>query len=211
MNLLEKFLNLPIEKQNIIIDAALTCFGTNGYKKASVSDIATVAGISKAMIFHYFGTKKALYLYSIEICGRAFMNEVNEKFDTNVTDFFDKVMLATDIEISILKKHPAILTFLNSIYFETDPDVKADVQTILTSSEGESFRQKLVFENMDASKFKDGVDPKLVLKMLTWMGYGYMNTSPLRTETDLDIVYKDFENCINMLKSNLYKEEYCRP
>lgn len=211
MILLEKFLSLPAEKQNIVIDAALTCFGTNGYKKASVSDIATEAGISKAMIFHYFGTKKALYLYLIEVCGCTFMNEVNEKFDTNVTDFFDKVMLATDIKISMLKKHPAILSFLNSIYFETDPDVKADVQALLKSDEVESFRQKLMFENMDVSKFKDEVDPKLVLKMLTRMGYGYMNTFPLRTEMDLDAVYKDFESCTHMLKNNLYKEEYPRP
>ncbi|HEX3038051.1 MAG TPA: TetR/AcrR family transcriptional regulator [Oscillospiraceae bacterium] len=207
---MEKFLNLPIEKQNVIIDAAFTCFGTNGYKKASINDIATASGISKAMVFHYFGTKKALYLYSIEVCGSTIMNEVNARFDAGVTDFFDKIMLATDIEMSMLKKHPAILSFLNSIYFETDSDVKADVQGLLISNEGESFRQKLVFENMDASKFKDGVDPKLVLKMLTWMGYGYMNTSTLKTETDLDAFYKEFKNCVQMLKNNFYKEEYLR-
>ncbi len=55
---MEKFLNLPIEKQNDIIDAGLIAFGTNGYKKASISDIAKAAGISKSMIFHYFRTKK---------------------------------------------------------------------------------------------------------------------------------------------------------
>lgn len=208
MILLEKFLSLPNEKQNTIIDAALSTFGTNGYKKTSVSDIAAAAGISKAMVFHYFGTKKALYLYLLEVCGRTFMTEVSEKFDPNVTDFFDRIMLATDIEIAMMKKHPAILSFINSAYFEADPEVKADLQAVFTSAEGEGFRQKLVLEGMDASKFRDGVDPKLVMKMLTWIGYGYMNTSPLKTETDLDTVYREFEDCINMLKKNLYKAEY---
>lgn len=37
---MERFLSLPLEKQNTIIDAALRTFGASGYKKASVSDIA---------------------------------------------------------------------------------------------------------------------------------------------------------------------------
>lgn len=56
---MEKFLSLPMEKRNLIIDAALKSFGLHGYKKASISDIASSAGISKAMMFHYFGTKKS--------------------------------------------------------------------------------------------------------------------------------------------------------
>jgi len=63
----------------MITDAALKSFGTNGYKKSSISDIATGAGISKAMIFHYFGTKKALYLYLMDLCGNMLMNEMNAK------------------------------------------------------------------------------------------------------------------------------------
>ena len=54
VSFLEKFLSLPIDKQDIIVNAALTCFGINGYKKTSISDIAAAAGISKALIFHYF-------------------------------------------------------------------------------------------------------------------------------------------------------------
>lgn len=206
--MLKKFFSLPVEKQNTIIDAALSAFGTNGYKKTAVSDIAAAAGISKAMVFHYFGSKKALYLYLFEVCGRTLMNEFNEKFDRSVTDFFDKIMLATDIKTSVMKKHPAILSYLNSAYFETDAEVREDLQAIFTSEEGEKFRQELVFDGMDASKFKDGVDPKLVMKMLTGFAYGYMNLSPLKTEIDFDALYQDFKDCVHMLKNNLYKKEY---
>lgn len=206
--MLEKFLSLPKEKQNTIIDAALSLFGTNGYKKTSVSDIAAEAGISKAMVFHYFENKKTLYLYLFEVCSQTVINAVSEKFDRSLTDFFDKILLATNIKISVMKKHPAILAYLNSAYFETDPEVRADLQTIFTSEEWEKFRQGLVFEGLDTSKFKDGVDPALVMKMLTGFAYGYMNMSPIKTETDLDTVYKDFEDCVHMLKNNLYKEKY---
>lgn len=208
---MEKFLSLPPEKQKVIVDAALAAFGSGGYKKTSVNDIAVAAGISKAMVFHYFGTKKALYLYLTEVCGRTLIQEENEKLDKSVTDFFDRILLATDIKVSMMRKHPAILSFLNSAYFETDAEVKGERQAFFTSDEGENFRQRLVLDGVDASKFKEGVDPKLVLKMLTWMGYGYMNASPMKTQIDLDAVCQEFEACVHMLRSNLYKEEYRRP
>lgn len=205
---MEKFLSLLPEKQKAIVDAALAAFGTGGYKKTAINDIAVAAGVSKALVFHYFGTKKALYLYLMEVCGRTLIQEENEKLDKSVTDFFDRILLAADIKISMMRKHPAILFFLNSAYFETDAEVRGDLQAFFTSDEGENFRQRLVFDGMDASKFKEGVDPKLVLKMLTWIGYGYMNASPLKAHTDLDAIYKEFEACVHLLKNNLYKEEY---
>lgn len=203
---MEKFLSLPLEKQNTIIDAALICFGTNGYKKASVSDIATAAGISKAMVFHYFGTKKALYLYLIDLCGNTLMNEVNSKFDASVTDFFDRIKLAADIEISVMKQHPGIISFISSVFYEIDEEVKTDIKAILPK--GEDFRSKFVLTGMDASKFKDEVDPKLVLKMLTWVSEGYMSELPSVASFDIEVMSKVFEECLNLLKNNFYKEEY---
>lgn len=204
---MENFLSLPLEKQNIIIDAALTCFGTNGYKKTSVSDIAAAAGISKALVFHYFGTKKALYLYLIDLCTHIIMNELNEKFDNAVTDFFARIKLATNIEISVMKKHPAILSFLDSVYFENDDEVKADIKAILENSESESLRSKIAFEGMDTSKFKDNIDPKLVMKILALLTDGYLSKMP-KTEIDLDALDEEFDEYINLFKRNFYKKKY---
>lgn len=202
---MEKFFNLPEEKQKMVIDAALKAFGTNGYKKTSVSDIAAAAGISKAMIFHYFGTKKALYLYLIELCGTIIMKEIEEKFDYTVTDFFHRIMLSSNIKIAVMKKHPAILVFLTNIYFENDEEVKADIKAII--AKGEGFRNKIAFEGMDYSKFKDDVDPKLVMKMLLWLSDGYMNQISNKTEVDYDVFFKEFEECVDLLKKNFYKED----
>lgn len=203
---MEKFLNLPAEKQKTIIDAALKSFGTNGYKKTSVSDIATAAGISKAMVFHYFGTKKALYLYLIDLCGSVIMKEIDEKFDYTVTDFFERIKLSSNIKISIIKKHPGMSDFLTSMYFETDEEVKEDIKAILTKSE--AFRRKISFDGMDYSRFKEGVDPNLVLKMLLWLTDGYMNQLSNKTDIDYEDFFKEFEECMNLLRNNFYREEY---
>lgn len=203
---MEKFFNLPEYKQKTIIDAALKSFGSNGYKKTSVSDIAAAAGISKAMVFHYFGTKKALYLYLIDLCGNIIMKEVDEKFDYTVTDFFERIKLSSNIEISVMKKHPAIPSFLTSMYFENDEEVKEDIKAIL--AKGEGFRNKIAFDGMDYSRFKEGIDPKLVMKMLGWLTDGYMNQLSSKTEVDYEVFFKEFEECMDLLRNNFYKEEY---
>jgi TetR/AcrR family transcriptional regulator len=203
---LEKFLRLPEEKQKIIIDAALKVFGTNGYKKSSISDIAVAAGISKAMIFHYFGTKKALYLYLIDLCGNIIIKEVNEKFDYAITDFFDRIRISSNIELSVMKKHSAIPAFLTSMYFENDEEVKEDIKAILANGEGS--RNKIAFDGMDTSKFKDKVDPRLVMKMLTWLTDGYVRQLSSKAEIDYDVLFGEFDELLNLLKNNFYKEEY---
>ena len=203
---MEKFLNLSKEKQNTIIDAALKTFGTNGYKKTSISDIAATAGISKAMVFHYFGTKKALYLYLINLCGTIMINEVNEKFDNNVTDFFDRIKMSSNIEISAMKRHAAIPSFLTSAYFENDEEVKEDLKAIFASSE--DFRNKIAFDGMDTSKFKEGIDLRLLMKMLLWMAEGYTKEMSNKEEINFDNMLEEFNKCLDMLKNNFYREEY---
>lgn len=206
---MESFFRLPIEKQNIIIDAALKSFGTNGYKKSSISDIAIGAGISKAMIFHYFGTKKTLYLYLMDLCANVIMNAFDEKFDDTVTDYFDRILLSTNIKISAMKKHPQILSFLMSMYFEIDEEVKENIKVNL--KKGEDFRSKITVGNIDESKFKDGIDPKFVMKMFGWLTEGYISQLSNKFGLGSEALYEEFNEfnkCIDLFKNNFYEKEH---
>lgn len=50
------------EGARAILAAAEQLFARKGYDAVSISAIAQAAGVSKANVFHHFGTKKALYL-----------------------------------------------------------------------------------------------------------------------------------------------------
>ncbi len=201
---MERFLCLPIEKQNQIVDAALSLFGSVGYKKASVADIAEAAGISKAMVFYYFGSKKALYLYLCDFSGKLLKDEIDKGLDKNITDFFDKIKQATEIKMSVLKKFPGILSFLTSMYFETHKEVAEDIKRVV--KEGETFSAAFVFGNAATHKFKDDVDPQLVLQILTYYSEGYI--SKAGKETNFEKLMKDFYKCMELMRKNFYKEEY---
>ena len=50
----DKFYRLSEEKQQRIINAGFEVFAQNSYRKSPVGEIASVAGISKSLLFHYF-------------------------------------------------------------------------------------------------------------------------------------------------------------
>ena len=50
------------EREQQILVAAISEFATRGYARASMVDIARQAGISKPLVYQYFGSKDGLYL-----------------------------------------------------------------------------------------------------------------------------------------------------
>ncbi|MEM5780278.1 MAG: TetR/AcrR family transcriptional regulator, partial [Lawsonibacter sp.] len=59
----ENFIGLKQEKRDVIINAALTEFAAKGYDLASTNGMVKAAGISKGALFHYFASKKDLFLF----------------------------------------------------------------------------------------------------------------------------------------------------
>jgi AcrR family transcriptional regulator len=54
------------DRRAAILDAALEVFSRRGYNGASIDEIATAAGISKALIYEHFPSKKDLHVSLLE-------------------------------------------------------------------------------------------------------------------------------------------------
>src|SRR3954464_11114589 len=54
------------DRRAAILDAALAVFSGRGYHAASIDEIAGVAGISKALIYEHFPSKKDLHASLLE-------------------------------------------------------------------------------------------------------------------------------------------------
>lgn len=159
------------------------------------------------MVFYYFGSKKSMYLYLVNLCRNIIIDKINKNLDNSVTDFFDRIKLATEIKISAIRKHPAIFSFMTSVFYETDIEVEADIKKFMAGNQ--SVREDFVLKQTDASKFKDGIDPALVLKFLVWASEGFASGLPIEAAIDeIDVFIKDFYKCLDFMKNNFYKEEY---
>ena len=202
---LDNFLNDRAEKQDHIINAAMNIFGKNGYKKASVADIAEEAGIAKGMINYYFGSKKNLYISLVQIGGKIMAEEMQKRYDPNIVDFFDNLKMMIGIKIEIMKEHPALLCFLSSVYKETGEEVVNETKEFLSS--GFNTREKMIFEGIDVSRFKDDVDPKLINKFLVWVAEGFTNSMQNELSFDqIDEFTEELYKCLDLMKKYFYKE-----
>lgn len=200
---METFLALTEERQKEILDGAMRIFGKLGYKKASTGDIAKEVGVSKGMIFRYFGSKRGMYLYLVHFAGELAERTMKMGFDPSVGDFFDRVVLLAERKLSLLRCHPALFGFLSSAYFERDGEVAEELKKLF--SHGEAFRNQNILNDADMGKFKESVNPRLVLEILVKMAEGYSGAAE---KEDLDGLMKEFYDCISMMKEHFYKEEY---
>jgi len=57
------------DREQQILDAAVAGFGERGYAHASMAAIARSAGISKPLVYEYFGSKEGLYLACLRRAG----------------------------------------------------------------------------------------------------------------------------------------------
>jgi len=158
------------------------------------------------MIFHYFGTKKNMYLYILEFIKNVIVAEIKDTAIDAECDFFDRIRLASGVKVAVLKKYPSALSFIKSFYFETDEEVVDDIKIRL--SQGFAFSSSFALKEIDLKKFKSKVDLDVVLKMLHIYSEGFMGKSQYQPDLDIDEMTAEFYQCLDMLRQNLYKEEY---
>ena len=65
-------------REDLIIDAARTVFGSKTYDKVSMQEIANAAGIAKSSIYTYFKTQEALFVESAYRDTKRFINELED-------------------------------------------------------------------------------------------------------------------------------------
>ncbi|MBE6906446.1 MAG: TetR/AcrR family transcriptional regulator [Ruminococcaceae bacterium] len=202
---MERFKELPKEKQLPMIDAALKCFGKYGYKKASMKDIAQNSGVSKPMLFHYFGTKKELYRFLTEYARNVMLDGYKRDEIDSYDDFFERLIVASEMKMGILEKYPHLSQFIVSMFKETDSEV-AEI-TNLMMPDAQKFSYNLVVKDGDMKKFKKGVDINMLMRLIFLMAEGYAYEVS-GGNSDFSNVSEELKNMMRMLKNNLYREEY---
>jgi AcrR family transcriptional regulator len=63
-------------RERLILDVAGQVFARGGYHSASMDEIAELAGVSKPMIYAYFGSKEGLYVAYVDRTGRELVDRL---------------------------------------------------------------------------------------------------------------------------------------
>ena len=191
---------LSKEKRNTILNAAFACFGKDGYRKTAMSEIASVANVSKASLFHYFGTKKNLFLYLF----RFSCNEILAKSDCGTVDFFESVEISIRLKMSVIDEYPSMFDFLSSLVYETDTSILAELHTTHGGVINEWIAR--LTDDVDWNRFSPEIDKEEAFNLVTWISDGYAKT--YMGKKNREMMVSELKKYLDLIKKATYKEEY---
>ena len=196
-------------------------FAEHGYAKASVDEIIKEAEISKGSLFYYFQSKKNFYLYLYEYSG----NQLEKLVDTpgpdgrplymQYTDFFERLKAIQLLKMEHSLVYPHMSNYMKRAVFDTAPVIREKISEINNKYTKE--RAMLFFQGLDYSKFKEGVDPMMVIQLLTWtsegcanqvMQRGLLSDEAMKPEPDFNEVTQLYFAYVELFRKNFYRDEY---
>lgn len=204
-----KSLNIDSEKEDRIIRAATRVFAESGYEKASTNAIVKEAKISKGILFHYFNSKKELYVSLYEYLSDLFTEKIYEKLDWNEHDIFVTIRSVTLIKFELFSVYPDLINFLTSAFSEEAHEVKDEIEKYKTRMVESSFAT--LFSNIDTSKFKEGIDVNKSIQVIYWTFEGMANQQQQKAksrsvaEINQEEVLAEIDAYIELLKISFYK------
>ena len=203
-----KIMTMDKEKRDRIISVALKEF-SKGYSVANMDNLAADAGISKGLIFHYFGSKKGFYLYLLKYCA-AVMDEEYSKVLIKDKDFLENIRVVSKLAMEMTFLYPDVYNFIGKAVFSISQVFPEGLPKDLPNSNQKLLEKILAIS--DKSLFRDDIDSEKAQRVAIWTLRGFSD-SLLRYGSDIkeyqkhyeDVIMKEFEEYMEILRRILYK------
>ncbi len=113
------FRQLPPDKQERVLDAALSEFADQGYQAASLNRLVAQAGIAKGSLYQYFPNKEGIFRHLFQFA----LNRVQRtltavKEETLEAGFFERLEKSLLAGVAFLREHPRIFGLYLKIQFD---------------------------------------------------------------------------------------------
>jgi AcrR family transcriptional regulator len=99
------------ERRVLILESALQIFAQRGYDGAKVADIASAAGVTKAVVYDHFSSKRDIHVELIRSETARVMEAASGAFEA-ATGEFAKLRAVTDALFAYAEKRPFVRLFL---------------------------------------------------------------------------------------------------
>ena len=202
-NLLKK---VDVEKRDRIINSAMKEFSINTFQKASTNVIVEDAGISKGLLFHYFGSKDNLYKYLEYFSIKIITEKIVDEMDWEQKDIFLRLKEVSMIKFKIFLKYPYLADF-SLIAFQ---DKTAEEIMNINPDFPLELYSKIYSHNIDYSLFKEDIDVKRAVDIIRWTIEKYgdefrRSIKDKKMEFDYKSIEKEIYIYIDMLRHCFYK------
>jgi AcrR family transcriptional regulator len=114
----------PQQRREELLDVAAAMFAEMPYDDVMVQDIAANAGVSRALIYNYFPSKRDLYVAIFQRASNGFLARVSRDQQLPLAD---QLVTALEAHIQSLVDHPFEAVTINRITSSDDPAIQAIV------------------------------------------------------------------------------------
>ncbi|MEL7623905.1 MAG: TetR/AcrR family transcriptional regulator [Clostridiales bacterium] len=206
----ENFTGLKEDKRDSIINAALTEFATKGYELASTNEMVKAAGISKGALFHYFASKKELFLFLCDYVFKVVSQEFYEQIGHCDGDLLIRYRRAAMLKGAVYQRYPPMFEFIKRISVEKSPKIEDQLKERL--SKMMAYGYQCLLGNLDTSLFRQDVPADKIRDLTIWALENYGNRSmeligdQRVEEIDLEALNTDFAQYLDVLRRCFYKQ-----
>ena len=198
--------NVDKEKRDNIINSAMKEFSLNTFQKASTNIIVEEAGISKGLLFHYFGTKDKLYKYLEYFSIKIMTEEIMGQLDWEQKDIFLRLKEISMIKFKVLEQYPYLTDFSLLVF---QGKTAEEIMHINPDFPLELYSQ-IYTHNIDYSLFKEDIDVEKAINIIKWTieKYGDDFRRAIKDgsmEFDYKAIEKEIYEYIDILKVCFYK------
>lgn len=200
-----RFFDLKKEKQDRIINASLKVFALQGYRHGSTDDIVRQAGISKGLLFHYFGSKVGVYRFVYDYSVRYMNLELHTCVNSGERDLFTVLKQIECARMHAMKGYPYMQQFLNRSLSEDSYEALLSVEEKRNSME-ETY--KSIDRQIDYTMLPSGVDGAKLRKMLDFTVKGLMTERFQDASFQPDMLYEEICGYLDMVRQIVYQERH---
>lgn len=207
----ENFLNLKEEKRDRILNAALVEFAEKGFDLASTNAIVAAAGISKGALFHYFRSKKELFLFLCDYMFSIVSKEFYEQIGHCEGDLLTRYKRAARLKGAVYQRYPMLFAFVRRLTLEKSTDIALELSEKLKTQTGVGY--DCLFNNLDESLFRQDVPADKAKELIVWAleNYGTRSMELTRgldiTDIDMDALNADFDEYVEIMRKCFYRQE----
>lgn len=166
-----KLFELDPQRRDAILNAALKEFSSQGYDNASTNVIAKESGISKALMFHYVTSKQELFLVVYDYFTNLMEKEYFELMNYNEKDIFVRLRQSYILQIRLLEKYPWITEFKKLSHTTKSDEVNKELENRVQHSNC----YPNLFDKIDETKFRKGLDIEKCKQFILWANIGFTN------------------------------------
>ncbi len=179
-----------------VISAAWEVFARFGYQKTSIQDIATIAGVSKSVVFKYFQSKENLYRSVFRLASDA-IEEADAKADADETepnDVFMALRRRVGARMELFARSPYVYSFSYAAAYDKDPLARELVQEELARRGATSAgAERYIGIRRDVSPLK-------AKQMIFWVSQGFLDEQLSRGLAEPDTLKKEYLEWVDTLE-----------